>query len=165
MPSAHFETLMRHHAWAVQRLLDAASLVTPAQLEADVLSHGTVLATLRHVADVDQSWGRTAQGQPAHDVKRMEEEFVDLSSLRVFWLAEAARLVDFACSLSPLDLDRDVHPPWKKQPYKIWQILFHISNHRAEHGNQIGWHLTTLGHSPGDMGFMGFVDLQRQRAA
>jgi len=151
MPSAHFETLMRHHAWAVQRLLDAASLVTPAQLEADVISHGTVLATLRHVADVDQSWGRTAQGQPAHDVKRMEEEFVDLSSLRVFWLAEAARLVDFACSLSPLDLDRDVHPL--------------ISDHRAEHGNQIGWHLTTLGHSPGDMGFMGFVDLQRQRAA
>lgn len=161
MPSAYFETLMRHHAWAVQHLLDTAALVTSAELEMDALSHGTLLATLRHVADADQSWGRTAQGQVAYDVKRMEEEFVDLPSLRAFWLAEDARLVDFASSLSPADLDRDMQPPWKKQSYKIWQILCHIANHRAEHGNQIGWQLTALGHSPGEMGFMGFIDLRR----
>ncbi len=165
MPSAYFETLMRHHAWAVQRLLDTAALVThPPGVETDALSHGTLLATLRHVADVDQSWGRTAQGlvHAGYDVNRMEEEFVDLPSLREFWLAEDARLVDFASSLSPADLNRDMQPPWKKQPYKIWQILTHISNHRAEHGNQIGWQLTALGHPPGEMGFMGFVDLQRR---
>lgn len=163
MQPAHYETLMRHHAWAVQRLLDTAALLTPAELETDVLSHGTLLATLRHVADADQCWGRTARGllDVIYDVKRMEEELPDLPSLRAFWLAEDARLVDFACSLSPADLDRDVRPPWKKQPYKVWQILSHIANHRAEHGNQIGWQLTALGHSPGEMGLVGFLDLQR----
>ncbi len=164
MPPAYFETLMRHHAWAVQRLLDTAALVAPAQLETDVLGQGTVLTSLRHVADVDQSWGRTAQGRLSYDARRMDE-FVDLPSLRAFWLAEDVRLVDFACSLSPANLDLDVQPPWKKQPYAIWQILSHICNHRAEHGNQIGWQLTTLGHSPGEMGFMGFVDLQRRGVA
>lgn len=33
MPSAYFETLMRHHAWAVERLLDTAALATSAELE------------------------------------------------------------------------------------------------------------------------------------
>jgi uncharacterized damage-inducible protein DinB len=164
MPSSYFQALMRHHAWAVQRLLDTAAVITPVQLEANTLSHGSLLATLRHVADVDQSWGRAAQGQPIYDVPQMEEQYPDLPALRAFWLAEASRLIDFACSLSPADLDRDIQPPWKKQPYKLWQILIHITNHRAEHGNQIGWQLTALGHSPGDLGFMGFVDLERRGA-
>lgn len=155
---------MRHHAWAVQRLLDTAALVAPNQLEADVLSHGSILATLRHVADVDQSWGRTAQGQTVYEVEQMEAECGDLPSLRAFWLAEVAGLVDFAHGLSPAGLDREVQPSWRPEPYAIWQILWHISNHRAEHGNQIGWQLTALGHTPGDMGFMGFVARQRQGA-
>lgn len=127
-----------------------------------MLSHGSVLATLRHMADVDQSWGRRAQGVPEYEVEQMEEALIDLPSLRSFWLTQVARLIDFARYLSPADLEGDIQPPWKTQLYKIWQILTHISNHRAEHGNQIGWQLTALGHSPGDLGFMGFVELQHR---
>ena len=162
MPSTYFDTLMRHHAWAVERLLDTAALLSPAQLESNGLSHGSLLATLRHVADVDQSWGRAARGLPVLDLERMTEQLVDLPSLHAFWLAEVAALVDFASSLTRADLDRDVQPPWKRDAYTVWQILTHISDHRAEHGNQIGWRLTALGHSPGGMSFMGFVDMQRR---
>ena len=164
MSSSYFVTLMRHHAWAVQRLLDTAALVTPPQLEVDALGHGSLLATLRHVADVDQSWGRAAQGQPIYEVEQMEEQCPDLPALRAFWLAEAAQLAEFAGSLSSADLDRDIQPPWRKQPYKLWQILMHLTNHRAEHGNQIGWQLTALGHSPGELSFMGFIELERRGA-
>ena len=157
----YFETLMRHHLWAVDKLLDATALVAAPQLEATGLSHGSILSTLRHVADVDQSWGRAAQGLPqasgAYDVNQC----ADLASLRERWRAEDLRLIEFTDGLSEADLDRNVQPPWRKQPRKVWQILLHISNHRAEHGNQIGWQLTALGHSPREMGFMGFIDAER----
>ena len=70
-------------------------------------------------------------------------------------------LAKFVRALPASALDRDVHPPWKQRPYKIWQIVTHITTHRGEHGNQIGWQPTALGHSPGELGFMGFVDLER----
>lgn len=157
----YVDLLMRHHAWAVERLLDTAALVAPDQLASEELSHGSLLATLRHVADVDQSWGRAAQGTPIIEVEQLDAELADLQSLRTFWLAEVVDLVAFAASLTHDDLERDVQPPWKRRPYQLWQVLLHIGNHRAEHGNQIGWWLTSLGHSPGDMGFMAFVDRQR----
>ncbi|MPZ98606.1 MAG: DUF664 domain-containing protein [Dehalococcoidia bacterium] len=167
MPSSYAAMLMQHHAWAVERLLETAALLPPAQLETNVLSHGGLLSTLRHVADVDQSWGRALLAGLGHDVEPvaaevMDEQLAELASLRAFWLPEVARLVDVAGALSPADLDRDVQPSWKRQPYKAWQVLTHISNHRAEHGNQLGWQLTALGHSPGELGFMGFVDLVRR---
>jgi uncharacterized damage-inducible protein DinB len=111
VPSGYFETLMRHHAWAAGRLLDAAMLVPPAQLGAELLSHGSLVATLRHVADVDQSWGRAARGEPGLAVEEGEQRFPDLASLRAFWFAETAALVEFARGLSADDLDREVQPP------------------------------------------------------
>ena len=161
MTSAYFDVLLRHHAWAMRRLLDTAALVTTTGLEAESLSHGSLLATLRHVADVDQSWGRVVLGEEPLDLAVLEKELIDLPSLRAFWLPEAARLQEFVRALPAADFDRDVQPPWKHQPYKIWQIVTHITTHRGEHGNQIGWRLTSLGHSPGELGFMGFVDLER----
>ena len=161
MSSAYFDTLLRHHAWTITRLLETADLVAPAELEAETLSHGSLFATLRHVADVDQSWGRVVLGEDQLDLARVEEKLVDLASLRAFWLPEVARLSAFVEALPAADLDRDVQPPWKRRPYKIWQIVTHITSHRGEHGNQIGWRLTSLGHSPGELGFMGFVDLER----
>jgi uncharacterized damage-inducible protein DinB len=161
MPPAFFETLVRHHAWAGQRLLDTAALLTPAQLETGSLSQGSLFATLRHVADVNQSWGRTAQGLPELSAEQVEHDLVDLASLRDFWFAEDARLLAFTRSLTPADLEREVHRLSKTRTYKIGWILFHITNHRMDHGNEIGWDLTRLGHSPGEMGFMAFLDLER----
>ena len=163
MPAGeYFETVMRHHLWAVDKLLGAAALVPAPQLEAEGLSHGSILSTLRHVADVDQSWGRTAQGLPQASGAEDVNQCADLASLRNLWRAEDLRLLEFASGLSDADLERDVQPPWRRQPRKVWQILLHISNHRAEHGNQIGWQLTALGHSPGEMGFMGLIDSDSQ---
>jgi uncharacterized damage-inducible protein DinB len=161
----HYEQLMRHHAWAVQRLLDTAALLSPDQLETPSASHGTLLATLRHVADVDQSWGRVARGAEPDDIADIEERLDSLEALRAYWLTETAALVEFASTLTASDLEREIRPPWKRHPYLLWQVLTHLTNHRAEHGNEIGWRLTALGHSPGELAFMGWVDLQRAAEA
>ncbi len=161
----HYELLMRHHAWAAERLLDTAAPLPPARLEAPSSSHGTLLGTLCHVADVDQSWGRVARGLVPEEQSAIEQRLDSLASLRSYWLAEVASLVDFASGLSSEDLEREVRPPWKSHTYRVWQVLVHIATHRGEHGNQVGWQLTALGASPGELGFMGWVDLQRRGEA
>lgn len=161
MSPSYFEALLHHHSWAVKHLLDTAALVTSVELGADSLGQGSILASLQHLADADQSWGRVAQGIQILDPEEMTSQCVDLPSLRAFWLPESTRLIDFVMSFAPDDFEREVQPPWRRQPNKIWQVLLHITNHPAEHGNQIGWQLTELGHSPGEMGFIEFVDHQR----
>jgi uncharacterized damage-inducible protein DinB len=164
MPWRHFELLMRHHAWLAERLLDTAALLSPDELDEPSPSHGTLLTTLRHIADVDQSWGRTARGEQVLSPQELEAATPDLAALRAFWLAEAAGLVEFAVGQADADLERPVRPAWKRVDYSAAQILQHISNHAAEHGNEVGWRLSELGHSPGELAFMGFVDLDRRRA-
>lgn len=161
MSAEHVSQLMRHHRWAVGRLLDTAALVPAEDLERPGLSHESIFATLRHIADVDQSWGRRARGEQDLSVEEMTALAPELAALRDFWLPEADDLVRFARGLTDADLEREVQPPWKRQPYRVWQILTHIATHRGEHGNQVGWQLTALGQSPGEMGFLGFVDLER----
>ena len=156
MLPADFESLVRYHDWASRRLLDTAALLTPTQLETGALSQGTLLATLRHVADVSQSWLCSAAGEPDLTEQQMEQ-FAGLASLRAFWLAEDERLLAFVRSVT--DLNIEVTPSSKKRPYKICQVLFHIVNHRMDHGNEIGWYMTRLGHSPGEMGFVHYLDL------
>jgi uncharacterized damage-inducible protein DinB len=116
MTSAYFDTLLRHHAWTVKRLLETAALVTAPELETETLSHGSLLATLRHVADVDQSWGRVVLGETPLDITQIEEQLDDLPSLRAFWLAEASRLAEFVRALPAAGLERDVQPPMEAAP-------------------------------------------------
>lgn len=157
MATASVAALMRHHAWAVRRLLDTAAAATNEQLSADSEGRGSIFATLRHIADVDQSWGRVARGELDLSLDQVVELCPDLSALRAFWLDEVAHLVRFAGSLTPEVLEREVQPPWNALTVRVWQVLWHITDHRAEHGGEVGWRLTALGHSPGELGFMYFV--------
>jgi len=156
---SELETVARYHAWMGRQLLDAAGWVQEERLTSSARSHGSVLETLRHIADVAQSWRNTAEGSPELTVQEMEH-FADLPSLRAFWQQEDERLLKWVRSLDPTDVERDVAGP-RKRTVPIWQVVFHIVNHRVEHGNEIGWALTELGQSPGDLGFMHYLDVER----
>jgi uncharacterized damage-inducible protein DinB len=160
LSKAMLDTLVRYHAWAGQKLLDTASLLPADQLASGSLSQGSLFQALVHVVDVNQSWRSAAEGIPGLMPEEVAES-QDLSALRAFWSEEDARLVSFVRSLSEADLEREVVPEWKTRPFKIWQIVLHLVTHAAEHTNEIGWALTKLGHSPGELAFMRFVDLHR----
>lgn len=127
----YFESLVRHYLWAVERLLDTAARLSARELATAAPDHGTIWETLIHLADVDQSWGRTARGERALDAS--------------------------AVHLDEPGLRREVTPEWKAQTFPVWQIVGHIANHRAEHGSQLAALLTALGHSPGELGWLGWV--------
>ena len=62
--ASDFDTLIRHHTWAYERLLDTAALVRPERLATGSLSQGTLFTTMRYVADVSQSWGEPPEASP-----------------------------------------------------------------------------------------------------
>jgi uncharacterized damage-inducible protein DinB len=153
------QTLALYHAWIGERLFDAAGRVPEVLLTSSARSHGSVLETLRHVADVAQSWRNAAEGTPEHTMQEMER-LTDLASIRAFWTDEDERLIRLVSSMTPADSEREVAGP-RKRSIPMWQVVFHIVNHSVEHGNEIGWALTELGQSPSDLGFMHYLDTNR----
>ena len=161
----YLRTLVGYHRWTGQRLLGAAERVSADELAAGELSWGSAFKTLLHVLDVSYSWRLVAEGAQSPgwvwDVAPLE----DLESVRRFWEAEDERLAAFVESLGPDDADRVVEKSnWPGHPFRTWQIVAHIVNHQVEHGNEIGWELTELGHSPGGLGFIAFIDSVRDEA-
>ena len=45
-----------------------------------------------------------------------------------------------------------------KHSYTIRHVIVHVVNHGAAHRDAIGWALTRLGHSPGELDFLDYVD-------
>ena len=155
----YLRTLVAYHAWTGNRLLAAAERLSSDELNGGSLSHGSVFDTLLHILDVSYSWRLVAEGVNDSRWVWEVEPLEDLPSLRRFSEAEDERLLTFVDSLQPGDGDRIREKAnWPGHPFRTWQIVAHIVNHQVEHGNEVGWRLTALGHSPGGLGFAGYLD-------
>jgi uncharacterized damage-inducible protein DinB len=53
-------------------------------------------------------------------------------------------------------LDRKVTPGWGSRSCRIKDIIMHIVHHGTFHRTGLGWYLTALGHSPGELGFLDY---------
>jgi uncharacterized damage-inducible protein DinB len=147
--------LARFHNWANDKLLDVAEQIPHEQLMGTKLESGnTPFETLRHMLDVGWSWRMACIEQPATQVLWEIVPLEDLSALRAYWREEERRLMDYVQSLSKEELEKEVVPSWMKKPYKVKHIIMHIVIHDTEHRSELGWYFTSLGHSPGDMGFL-----------
>jgi uncharacterized damage-inducible protein DinB len=160
----YLQTLVGYHVWAGRRLLDAAGKLTPEELQTGSPSSGTIFNALRHILDVSYSWRKviegTDDGKWVWDVESLE----DLTEVRASWEAENRRLAVLVASMRAEDLDREaVKQNWPGHPFRPWQIVVHLVSHQVEHANEVGWRLTELGHSPGGMGFIAYVDQIRGR--
>lgn len=155
------KNLYDYNAWANARILDTAATLTPEQLLAPGgISFDSVRDTLVHTMGAQwlylERWnGRSPRAMPA-------AAFPDLAAIRARWEPIERDTQAFVSALDDTRLAAVVEytnfqgETWA---YPLWQQMIHQVNHATQHRSEAAVLLTQLGHSPGWLDLLYFVDL------
>jgi len=157
-------TMYRYNTWANARILDAATRLTPAQLIAPGgASFDSVRDTLAHTLNAQwlylERWqGRSPRAWPAAAAS------VDLASIRARWDVIERDTQTFLAALTEARAAAVVeytNMQGERWAYPLWQQLLHQVNHATQHRSEAAMLLTNLGHSPGWLDLLYFIDLEK----
>jgi len=149
---SHFQSLAAYGAWANERLLSDAALVSEEDLHRDVgVYFKSLFATLTHYLQTDQAWTFLLQGGALSDMK-LEPAPTTLAELQS---ARGAQDTVFSAWIDTLD------DAWYDQPFTFvsalgsmtgltyngtnGSTLTHVINHQTHHRGQAHAALTILG--------------------
>src|SRR5207245_1357363 len=155
-------SLYRYNDWANGRILDASARLTCDQLlEGGGASFDSVRDTLVHTMGAEwlylERWhGRSPRASFA------AADFPDLATIRARWQTIERDTQAFVATLTEADLARVVeytNMQGERWAYPLWQQMIHQVNHATQHRSEAAVMLTKLGHSPGWLDLLYFVDL------
>ncbi|MDP9324936.1 MAG: DinB family protein [Candidatus Dormibacteraeota bacterium] len=151
----HLRSLVAYSAWANDRIVSAAKVLTDADLASDLGGYDTILGTLNHYLWAQQMWLGRLQGRP-----NIERLALKPSELWDEFVRGDTALTDFAAYLGDHDFERmiDYHDT-KGVPHRrtIGQLMTHVVNHGTYHRGEAGLMLTRLRRSPGDLDYVYFI--------
>ncbi len=153
--------LYQYNQWANAKILNAAENVTPEQYLAPAsFPHGGLRGTLVHALFAEWIWRNRWEGTSA-TVRLKPEDFPTFESLCTRWAEEEKRLMDFVNNLTDERLnDRFSYTNTSGKAFSriLWLAMAHLVNHGTQHRTEAAAMLTDLGHSPGDIDFIYFLD-------
>jgi uncharacterized damage-inducible protein DinB len=146
--------LYKYNAWSNAKILDATSNVTQGQFLAPApFPHGSLRGTLVHALFGEWVWRKRWEGTPQNP-RLKPEEFPTLDSLRTRWADEETRLMKFVADVTEEGLYRKFkYISTEGAPHErvVWETMAHLVNHGTQHKTEAAAILTGLGHSPGDI--------------
>ncbi|MFN8467366.1 MAG: DinB family protein [Caldilineaceae bacterium] len=153
--------IYNYNYWARDRILIAASQVTPAQYEAPAaFPYGSLRNTLLHTMDAERSWRHMFEyGHWTPDL--LETDYPTLPILEEAWLEEEAAMRAYLDRLTDTDLQRVVAYTADEGYHRrriLWHCLHHVANHGTQHRAEAAAMLTAYGASPGDLDFTLFLN-------
>ena len=158
-------SLYDYNAWANARILDTAEALTPAQLIAPGgASFDSVRDTLVHTMAAQWLYLERWRGR-APTTMLEPAEFPDLAAIRARWDEVERETQVFVAALddawlaAPLSYVNLQGETWT---YPLWQQMIHQVNHATQHRSEAAVLLTQLGHSPGWLDLLYFVDLRKE---
>jgi uncharacterized damage-inducible protein DinB len=165
MTAGDLRTLLDYHYWARDRVLDAASALSPEQFTRDLgSSFKSVRDTLVHLYSAEWAWySRWTGVSPTAHVP--PERFPDLASLRAAWAAQEANVRSFVDGLDDAAIGAVIeYKLLSGQPgaSPFWQMLQHVVNHASYHRGQVTTMLRQLGAAPAQS--MDMIGFYRERA-
>ncbi|MBL8572598.1 MAG: damage-inducible protein DinB [Hyphomicrobiaceae bacterium] len=151
MSVARYRMFAAYNAWANRRLYDAVAALPEAEYRADRGAFFKSLeGTLNHIVIADQLWLARFLDAPPPYTELTGIVRDDFASLRALREAEDARIIAYADSLTPADLNRRFSYRTITNPATVEQdlapALDHFFNHQTHHRGQAHGILTNLGH-------------------
>ena len=154
-------TLYRLSAWATARILEQAARLRPDELaRPSGASFSSVRETLVHIMAAQWIWLERWNGTSPTALLDARE-FPDIASLRARWDQIDAETQRFVAGLTDADLARVVaykNTHGERWAYPLWQQVVHQVNHATQHRGEVAAALTELGHSPGDLDLLIYID-------
>ena len=161
MNKSEFLILYRYNAWSNAKILDAASNITQDQFLAPVaFPHGSLRGTLLHALFAEWVWRKRWEGSPKNPVWK-PEEFPTFESLRMRWAEEESKLMNFVVNLTEERLYSKIkYVSTEGYPHErvLWECMAHLINHGTQHKTEAAAILTSMGHSPGDIDFIVYLN-------
>jgi uncharacterized damage-inducible protein DinB len=155
--------LVRYQAWANDRVLATAALLTDDDLRRpDTFDRGSAFDTLRHLVDVDWSWREFCTGNDVGESYAWDHGYTldDVTQLHAFTREEDARLRHYVSALDRSSLDEPlVMSDDPNDTIPRWLILTHVVNHGTQHRSELARYFTVCGHSPGDLDLLDALTL------
>ena len=153
--------LYQYNQWANRLILNAAANVTQEEYLAPAsFPHGGLRGTLVHALFAEWIWRQRWEGTSPK--KRFKpEDFPTFNSLRKRWAEEEQALMSFVDGLTDEKLENKFnYTSTEGMPHEriLWQAMAHLVNHGTQHRTEAAAILTDLGHSPGDIDLLGFID-------
>jgi uncharacterized damage-inducible protein DinB len=153
--------LFEYNSWANARILAAASGISPAQyLTHGAFPHGGLRGTLVHTLFAEWVWRLRWQGTPP-EVGWELEDVPTFEGLRTRWLDEKIRLMRFVDGLTDEELGVEfdyVSTEGGRHRRAMWESMLHLVNHGTQHRSEAAAMLTEMGHSPGDIDLIVFLN-------
>jgi uncharacterized damage-inducible protein DinB len=153
-------TLYGYGAWANARIFDVAERLDNAELLADANGHGSIRDTLVHVVAAEWLYLERWQGRSPRDLWD-PAAFPDVAAIRHRWTEVDGEMYRLIARLTDEELARPisyVNFQGETWTYPLWQILLHQVNHATQHRSEVALRLTELGHSPGWLDFLFYID-------
>ena len=154
----------RHSSWANSQLLSAAAQLPLQQLRAPIGEggYGDLLETLVHMYDAQESWldrARTGTNGPELNI----QDFPDIPTLRAAWQKLDAEMDTYLASLDEKALLQPVFNRsfgGSESTFTRKDMMIHQAFHSHQHRGEAALILTQLGHSPGELDFIDYVDVR-----
>jgi uncharacterized damage-inducible protein DinB len=161
MTSDMVRTLYRYSAWATARILEHAARLRPDELaKPSGASFGSVRETLVHIMAAQWIWLARWKGISPTSLFDARD-FPDIASIRARWDQIDGETQRFVAGLTDADLGRVVeykNTRGERWAYPLWQQVVHQMNHATQHRGEVAAALTELGHSPGDLDLLIYID-------
>jgi uncharacterized damage-inducible protein DinB len=163
MNKEDIQSLLDYNRWGNARILGTAAKLTDEQfLAPGTFPHGGLLATLVHLLFAEWMWRMRWQGTPPDFLYRLKpEEFPTLAALQTRWALEETLLTEFVAGLTDEQLKSELEytsTEGGRHKRVLWETMAHFVNHGTQHRTEAAAILTDLGHSPGDIDLIVFMN-------
>ena len=138
MDAHYFHDLYCYTFWADRRVWGCVAQLSDDQFTTELdYSIGALRTQCIHTMGVE-SWCITFLATGELHFLDMDD-YPDRASIRARWDEIEQFVLGYIDSLTPAELERDVHPEfWEDEPpIKLWQALIQVANHSTDHRAQI----------------------------